>query len=189
MIDYDELNEADLVRLAQQGDRYAFEPIVVRNKDRVFGMIHRSTRDFHLSEELSQEVFVRAYRGILHFRFDCSISSWLIRITLNVVATYWGSRPYRQSQLTGSIDDDLHDTHTIRGDEVVLHRERVSMFYHCLDDLRDRFKTAIVLVGLQGASYAEAAEAMQVPVGTVRSRLNHARILLSKCLALRGDLI
>ena len=184
--EYEELEEGDLIRLAQGGERNAFAPLVMKHKDRVFSVIHRSIRDFHLAEELSQEVFVRAYRGIRGFRFDCSLSSWLTRIALNVVATHRTSRRFRDSQVTDSPERELHDQRVANGEDAFLGRERITLLHRCFEKLGDRYQSVLVLVGFEGTSYEDAAEALRVPIGTVRSRLNQARLLLTKCLSLHG---
>jgi len=74
----------ELIRLAQRGDLDAYASIVTLYKDRVFSLLRRSVHDFNSAEDLSQEVFIRAYRGLKGFRFDCTFSSWLMRIAINV---------------------------------------------------------------------------------------------------------
>lgn len=186
MSEYEGLEESALIKLAQRGERNAFAPIVTKHKDRVFSVIHRAVREFEIAEELAQEVFIRAYRGIAGFRFDCSLSSWLIRIALNVVATHRSSRRFRQSQVTQSTEAEVVDSGVVNGEEALLNRERVNLLYRCFEKLGERYQSVVTLVGFEGASYEEAAEVMRVPIGTVRSRLNQARILLSKCLSLQG---
>ena len=179
----------ELIRLAQRGDLDAYASIVTLYKDRVFSLLRRSVHDFNSAEDLSQEVFIRAYRGLKGFRFDCTFSSWLMRIAINVSSTHRASTRFRQSQVTDSVEDDLVDNSSTNGEQDALQRERLLALNRCLQKLSGRLRDAVTLIGLHGSSYEEASETLQIPVGTVRSRLNQARILLSKCLSLHGDAI
>lgn len=177
----DGFDESELIQRAQQGDTTAFEPLVLRYKDLVFARIYRSVCDRSSAEELSQEVFVKAFRGIRGFRGDCKFSSWLTRIALHAVSTHRSSRGYREALRTEPGAQEISHSLDEGAEAVLLQRERVSVLGRCLGELSERLHAVMVLVALNGASYEEAAEAVQVPLGTVRSRLNQARLQLMTC--------
>lgn len=187
-----------LVRAAQSGEEAPFRELVLAHQNKIFSVIMRQVRVREVAEELAQEVFVKAYRNLAQFRGEASFRTWLIRIALNTTHTYFSSRAYRAQRMTVSVnlvpkenDGDLCDAHVVASgspDEALLSRERLTWFSECMQKLGQDMRQVLTLVGLEHYSYEEVAQVMQVPVGTVRSRLNRARLLVKDCLLRRGAL-
>lgn len=149
-------------------------------------MVYRAVRDFGLAEEISQEVFIKAYRALKSFRFDCKLSSWLVRIALNAVSTHRNSKRAQQDAATDLYSAQVGDLVVQNAEEELLAKERITFFYRCFKKLSDKFRGVVLLIAIQSASYEDAAEILQIPVGTVRSRLNQARLQLVRCISIHG---
>lgn len=176
--------DEDLLKAIREGRPEAFDEFVLRFKRLVLTIIYRHTGDTALTDDLGQEVFLRAYRGIGKFKGECSLSTWLTRITINVVNSYYVSRPHKErinaQPLTPSNDEreiDEDDT------EEKLAEQRAA-FREALQRLRAEHREIIVLCGIEGKSYEEVTEILKIPLGTVKSRLHAARLAVRDQLGL-----
>lgn len=170
------------VRAAQAGDREAFDYLVERHKDIVYAVAYRFAKDPDLALDLSQDVFIRAYRGIRSFKGKSSFSTWLYRIAMNTcidytrkrsrsvdsstvpeeVAEYADSEPVRRGAPSGPRSDTLSS-------------ELGEQIQRAIDLLPDYHKSVFVLYEIEGLSYKEIAEVVGCSIGTVMSRLHYAR--------------
>ena len=151
--------------------------LIERHQNLVFGMIMRQVGDRVLAEELAHECFVRAYKHLAKVRAEANFSTWLTRIALNVTSSYFTSRRYREALRSESFDVRLHD----RGqdsDPSPAAETMLNSFRQALANLKPKFREVLTLCALEGKSYEDAAQVLAIPVGTVRSRLNKARLLL-----------
>ena len=179
----DSISDADYVRRLQRGETDAFEMLVRRHEKTIFNLVYRMLGDYDEAAEVSQEVFLSAYRAIGRFRGDANFSTWLYRIALNHTSTRRKSLSRRQ-QRNVAIEDtepvrDLQPgpAETMEKKEI---RERVQ---RALNNLEPDDATVIVLRDLQDIPYEEVARLLEVPVGTVKSRLHRARQALKSQLA------
>jgi RNA polymerase sigma-70 factor, ECF subfamily len=176
------VNERELVERCRRGDEGAFQELVDRYKDLVFALIARTVQDRSRAEDLAQDVFLRIHRGLPYFRGEARLSTWIYRIVANV-CLHDQSRP-KGGGHTVSIDGDEP-----RG------RVTVSTTDRRFGDLelRDRLEKAIarlpahyrLLIAahyLQGARYEDVAEALQLPLGTVKTQLFRAKQQLRRLL-------
>jgi|688.fasta_scaffold441152_2 RNA polymerase sigma-70 factor (ECF subfamily) len=165
-------------RLAQQagnGDREAFRSLVTRYKDYVFSLIRRQVRDEFVAEDLTQEVFLKVFRGLGTFRADALFKTWLVRIALNTTNTYFGSRRYKESCATEQFPDEHEVVAPYLTSTSSETDQRLILFHQALAALSPKLRDVLVLCALQEKSYEETADLLSIPVGTVRSRLNSAR--------------
>lgn len=166
----------DAVRRAQAGERGAFDELYEAHVDRVYALCLRMTADRRWAEELVQDVFVKAWRRIDTFRGASAFSTWLHRVTVNVVLDAQKARGRRPAQLSTLSDEALIGGGAGRGaggDPL----GRLAL-EHALASLPDRARTALVLYAVEGYRYEEIAELMGVSLGTVKSHIHRARGLL-----------
>jgi len=166
-----------LVKRAQNGDRKAFEQIYREHAGRIYGLCWRLTADADLAEELTQEAFVRAWRKLHLFRGQSALSTWLHRLTANVVMAdhrVHGARRRRQLPLDDVRSEAL--VHGGRDTEVALDLERT------IATLPARARTVFVLHDVEGYGHAEIAEIAGIAIGTSKAHLHRARELLRKAL-------
>jgi RNA polymerase sigma-70 factor (ECF subfamily) len=178
----DPARERELVERCRRGDEGAFQELVDQYKDLVFALIARTVQDRSRAEDLAQDVFLRIHRGLPYFRGEARLSTWIYRIVANV-CVYDHARPPATMPL------DPVDTDRRR------EREALSVSDRRFGDLelRDRLEKAIarlpanyrLLVAahyLQGIQYEELAEALQLPLGTVKTQLHRAKQQLRRLL-------
>jgi RNA polymerase sigma-70 factor (ECF subfamily) len=176
--------DAPLVRLAQEGNARAFEALVVKYQRRIARHVARHVRHAGEVEEVVQETFIKAYRGLPSFRGDSSFYSWLYRIASNAAFTHLRRGP-REAQLALGEDerDEPFDPGTTDGEDP----ERTLMASQMADAVKQGLQRmpaeladALTLYEVEGKSYTEIAQMLDVPVGTVRSRIFRAREALAR---------
>jgi RNA polymerase sigma-70 factor (ECF subfamily) len=171
----DTIREADLVKRAQDGERNAFSDLVRMHAPGVFNVVYRMCGDHQLAEDAAQETFIQAWLHLSSYRPHSSLRNWLYRIAVNAATDML--RKDRRI-LPGSVDDfELTDPQP--GPEARYSQaERAGMVQKAVASLPDASRAVLVLREYEGLSYQEIAEALDIPAGTVMSRLNYARSLL-----------
>jgi RNA polymerase sigma-70 factor, ECF subfamily len=178
------IGDAECVRRVQQGDTDSFEILVRRHQRAIFNLVYRLLGDYDEAAEVAQEVFLSAYKSIGQFRGDANFSTWLYRIGLNHASTRRKSLNNAQQRYvpldgTEVIADRAADpARSFESKEI---QQRVQQALNSLepDDAR-----IIVLRDLQDVPYENVAEMLDIPVGTVKSRLHRARQALKANLSL-----
>jgi RNA polymerase sigma-70 factor (ECF subfamily) len=173
--------DQELVRRVQHGDKKAFDVLVRKYQQKIIKLISRYVRDQDEAQDVAQETFIKAYRALANFRGDSAFYTWLYRIAINTAKNYLVS----QSRRPPDTDIDAEDAVQFDGDsklretdlpEQLVHRDEVErVIYEAIDALPEDLRTAITLRELEGLSYEEIAQAMECPIGTVRSRIFRAR--------------
>ncbi len=183
--------DEELVRRAQAGDTDAYDVLVHRYFDRIFGLVYNMIGHRQDAEDLVQTIFVRAYRALRRFRGDSAFSTWLYRIALNT--SYTAST--RQRRRAGDIslahleEDTGWEPAARTGGALDTPEQRVSLkelqrrLNEALQSLSEEHRQVVVLHDIQGWRHEDIAKAMNLPVGTVRSRLFYARRHLQEQLA------
>jgi RNA polymerase sigma-70 factor (ECF subfamily) len=180
-------DDREAVRRVQAGDTEAFEPLVEKYKRKVFRLAYQVLRDQEEALDVAQEAFVKAFRALPAFKGDSAFYTWLFRITMNVALDRKRQRATRAKSLGAedvapeewertamSTDPDPEDV--AAGVET---RERIRKG---LDSLSEHHRTIVILSDIEGLQYREIAEVLGIPMGTVMSRLHHARKRLREVL-------
>lgn len=186
-MDLEALEDVELVRLAgPERQPEAFEELMRRHQGRLYGALARMVRDRERVEDLCQETFLKAWRGLATFSGDAAFYTWLYRIARNQVASEFRreqARPKLRLSLDQPFEEDgprLEAPAPPDSDpgRAVLDAERRAAVFRAIRDLVPDFREIIVLRDLERRSYEDMAELLEVPVGTVRSRLHRARMEL-----------
>ncbi len=187
------MTEEELVRLARQGDQSAFEQLVRDNEKRIYNLALRMAGHPEDALDLSQEIFLNAWKGLSAFKGDSSFATWLYRLASNACVDFLRSQK-RQREAAGfalSLDDE--DAPSPPVDSVELphaqleRRERERALHRALQRLPDHHRQILVMRELQGLSYQEMSQALDLDLGTVKSRLTRARLALRKILLRDGN--
>ena len=182
--------DAQLVERAKRGDPKAFEMLVVKYQRRIERLIARMVRDVDLVQDIAQESFIRAYRALPNFRGDSAFYTWLYRIAVNTAkkalldmkrdptVTEAALRSQDEDgEETSRVENELTDGET--PEALLASKEIASAVNSAIEDLSEDLRQAITLREIEGLSYEEIAEAMDCPIGTVRSRIFRAREAIS----------
>jgi RNA polymerase sigma-70 factor (ECF subfamily) len=174
-------NDQQLVQRVQAGDKAAFNLLVLKYQHRVLKLVSRFVSDATEAEDVAQEAFIKAYRALSSFRGDSAFYTWLYRIAINTAKNALVSSRRRPVDFDLDLQDpEQYDRHARLKESdtpegVLLTEEIREVVEKAMEQLPEDLRTAIVLRELEGLSYEEIAEAMDCPVGTVRSRIFRAR--------------
>ena len=175
----------------RRGDALAYERLVAEHSGDVYALLFRLTNDCEEARDLTQETFLRAFQSIDRFRGDASLKTWIYRIGINQARNRWRWWRRRKRDVTVSLDatDDQNDTplaaslpndNALNPEQETLAREREAQLRHALLGLRSAFREAVVLRDVEGFSYEEIAEMLQISIGTVKSRIARGRLELRR---------
>lgn len=175
-----------LVERVQRGEKEAFDLLVLKYQHKLIKLISRYLRDSAEVLDVTQDTFLKAYRALPKFRGDSAFYTWLYRIAINTAKNHLVSQGRRPpegdvdstdaEQLTG--ESELKDYAT--PEHLLLKEEIEQTVIEAIDQLPQDLKTAITLRELEGLSYEEIAQAMECPIGTVRSRIFRAREAINR---------
>jgi RNA polymerase sigma-70 factor (ECF subfamily) len=172
--------DAELVRLAQAGDAKAFEALVVKYQRRIARHVARYAKAAGDVEDLVQETFIRAYRGLASFRGDSAFYSWLYRIATNAALNHLERRPgdvllgddapeERADAFEPGVSDAEDPERTLMAKQIAETVQRA------VARLQPELAEALMLYEIEGKTYAEIAGMLGIPIGTVRTRIFRAR--------------
>ena len=182
--------DTQLVREFQSGDKSAFDALVLKYKDKVFNLCYRFLGDYQEADDISQDVFVKAYRSLNRFRLESSFFTWLYRITVNTCKNRLKSLEYRYKKRILRINhSDYQDEPSqaiVLKDNTpspvadLLNKEKMLAIQRAINSLPAEQKTVVVLRDVEGFSYEEITDMTGYKLGTLKSRLARARIDLRK---------
>ena len=172
------------VALAQQGDMNAYNQLVIRHQGKIYAMIRNMVRNDADAWDLSQDVFIKAWRALPNFESRSRFSTWLFRISHNVVYDWVRKRKIESS---GELNDEIFDRDRIdlsartapalieSPDEALSNSELRMKISAALEKISPEHREVVILKDVQGLSYKESADVMECTLGTVMSRLFYAR--------------
>jgi RNA polymerase sigma-70 factor, ECF subfamily len=185
--DWDE--DHQLVRAVLDGDGTAYRGLVERYQGRIYAVCYGMVRNREDARDMAQEAFVKAFKNLSRFRFGASFYTWLCRIAMNVSIDHLRRQKVRRAEQfdegiatkdSAGVISLAHHRHSPSRD---LERKRLhGRILEALDELPDEQKQVVVLREIEGLAYKEIAEIMDIPEGTVMSRLYYARKKLQKAL-------
>jgi len=173
--------DKDLVLRVQQGDKSAFDLLVIKYQHRIIHLVNRYVKDPSEAQDVAQDAFIKAYRALGDFRGDSAFYTWLYRIAINTAKNYLLSRSRRHSDYEIDVQDaeqfesspQLRDVET--PENLLMNEQIIKVIKSAIEKLPEEMRIAITLREFEGMSYEEIAEAMDCPIGTVRSRIFRAR--------------
>jgi RNA polymerase sigma-70 factor (ECF subfamily) len=181
------IDEQALIERCKAGDVGAFDELVRLYEKRVFNCALRIAGNYHDASDVAQEAFIRAFNSINTFRGDAKFATWIYRIVTNVyLDERKKSKAHRQTSLDDYIElEENSVTRQIQDDspspeEVVETEERARLLQRAISSLPEYQRIIVTLYHMQHRSYEEIAEILRLPIGTVKSRLNRARLALAE---------
>jgi RNA polymerase sigma-70 factor (ECF subfamily) len=176
----------EIVRRVQAGDVAAFDRLVVKYRERVFGVVYNMTSNREDTADLTQDAFIKAFQSINRFQGQSSFFTWLYRIAINSTLTYLRKNRLRTFfSLEKVNEDDQHSAEVVAAltDNTEVEREALvkelqEKLNEAMQKLSIKHRTVVTLFEIDGLSHQEIAEIMNCSVGTVRSRLHYAKHLL-----------
>jgi RNA polymerase sigma-70 factor (ECF subfamily) len=182
------LGEEKAVERCLQGDDAAWETVVNLYAKRIYNLSYRYTCRREEAEDLTQEIFIRVYQNLKSFRSDSgSFQSWIMRVGRNLIIDHFRrTRRYQQAAGTEEMQAmNLRDDKTPNPQRMAEQSEASRFLQAGLQALPPELREAVILRDLEGMSYLEITELLGIPEGTVKSRINRARLELAKLLTKR----
>jgi RNA polymerase sigma-70 factor, ECF subfamily len=167
--------ESGLVGKAKLGDREAFGELVRIHYPGVVQVVYRLCGDTALAEDMAQEAFLRAWINLSSFHLQSSLRNWLYRIAVNAALDVLRRRP---EETLEDEDAQMLPDQTASPEAAMIEKERIAQCQQAMQALPEAARSVLVLREYGGLSYQEIASVLDVPVGTVMSRLNYARTRL-----------
>ena len=179
---YDDL----LIERIKNGDRDAYHDMVTRYWDRIFNRVHHLLKNQQDAEEVTQDAFIRAHRGLANFRGDASFSTWLYQIATNLAHNRYWYWFRRKRDYSISLDQPL----SVEGDltlenvmpsagetpsEAAVTQEFVERVSECMEGLGAKHREVLILRNVKNLSYEQISQQLEISVGTVKSRIARAR--------------
>jgi len=175
----------------RRGDAMAYERLVAEQSNDVYALLYRLTSDAEEARDLTQETFLRAFQSIGRFRGDASLKTWIYRIAINQARNRW--RWWRRRRRDATVSLDATDEHRERPlatilpsdkspspEQQTLAREREAQLRDALCSLGRSYREAVILRDVEGFSYEEIAQTLQISIGTVKSRISRGRLELRR---------
>jgi len=181
------LSDEDLMAEAAEGNERAFTELVNRYKSRVVNLVSRLLNDREASDDISQEVFVRVFLHRKNYRRGAKFSTWLFTIAANLAKNEIRRRKRRRNwtsldEMQETLRDSslqLMDPRANREGDVEV-RQLQGIVGAAIATLPERYRVALALRDIEGLAYEDIAQVLRIPGGTVRSRINRARLMLKK---------
>ena len=180
------MNEILLISRARDGDREAFGALVEQYRDNVYRLAYRMCGNAYDADEAAQEAFVAAWRALPNFRGDAKFSTWLYRLTTNAAIDVMRREKRHKAVGDGEMVEVADDTDSPQ--ETVERTEQQEAVQKALATLSDEYREVLLLRYMEELDYAEIAEVLKLPSGTVKSRINRAKAALKTALLKSGNI-
>jgi len=187
--------DQQLVERVQKGDKRAFDLLVLKYQHKIFAVISRFIRDHAEVQDVAQDAFIKAYRALPNFRGESAFYTWMYRIAINTAKNYLVARNRRPPASDVDVDDAeffagndaMHEMNT--PERNLLRDELQAVIDQAFRDLPEDLRMAVTLREIDGLSYEEIAEELDLPLGTVKAQLFRARDFLAQMMEQTKDSI
>jgi RNA polymerase sigma-70 factor (ECF subfamily) len=176
-----EFDERALIERCRTGDDTAFAELVDRYKDLVYGVVYRMVSDRTQIDDLAQDVFLKIHRGLPYFRGDAKLSTWIYRIVQNVCSEARGRRRHAEVPLESGRDESPR-REPGRPDAAFAELELRDRLEKAVAQLPENYRLLIAAHYMKGVQYEALAEALGIPLGTVKTHLHRAKRRLRELL-------
>ena len=182
-------NDINIINLVKKGDSRAFDVLVVKYQDRLIYSVYKFCKDLELSQDITQEAFVKAFRNIDKFRGESSFYTWIYRIAINTAKNYFSNKSRGAETYNEDILDTALSDMSLNSDnpETLLAAEEMKdAVNQAFQNLPDEIRSTLSLREYDGLSYEEIAKVQNCPIGTVRSRIFKGRELINETFSKLG---
>lgn len=173
-------DEFEIIRQIQKGQSACYKELVLGHQSAVYSLLYTMLRQHSLAEDLTQEVFIKAYENLNRFNFKSRFFSWIYRIAINTAITY------RQKEKRMFLVDTDVLVSECSEEEKILENERSMILKKAIEELKEKYRLVIILKYFEQLSYAEIADVLKIPEKKVKSRLFDARKVLKSFLEENG---
>ena len=181
--------DQDLVTRAQQGDTRAFDALILKYGDKLYGLVYHMTSHKEDTHDLLQEIFARAYQSLGKFRGNSTFYTWIYQIAVNLTLNFLKKKKRRSGLSLNELDAAAHqdpalidNTHEANPEQQTNLNELQVKLNEAMQKLSDPHRMVVTMFDIQGMSHAEIAKVLKTSEGTIRSRLHYAHLQLQAAL-------
>jgi RNA polymerase sigma-70 factor, ECF subfamily len=174
------MEDVELVGLCQKGDVDAFDKLFYKYRDKIYRTAYRMINNQEDALDLTQEIFLKAYRNIGKYNFKSEFSTWLYRLAINLCIDELRKRKNSNEVLMDTIPENLRYSDT--PEDIILSEEQESLIWKALNLLKEKDRVVIILREMEGLSYEEIANTLKCSMGRVKSRIHESREKFRKAL-------
>lgn len=170
-----------LIKKVLNGDKSSFSMIVRNFQDQIYRTVLAQVGEPTMAKDISQDTFIRAFKYLNTFKGESSFKTWITRIAINNVKTYFSSSAYKRTLKSESFKTTEHEQKVSLDTETTAEpysENLLNIMREEISNLKDKYKDVLVMKTFQGLSYKEIAIELNIPVGTVSSRMNSALLAL-----------
>jgi len=184
-------NDEQLIKDFQQGNQVAYEILYNRYKDRIYNFVYRYVNDVDIAQDIAHDTFLKLYTHKHTYKEIAKFSTWLFTIALNICRTELRKKKRRKTYSTSELSTEDREF-AISSDRNVVEDKGSDSFEInavvniCLMKLSEEFRTMIIFRDIQELSYDVISNIMELPIGTVKSRINRGRVKLNQFLSEKG---
>ena len=187
----DNMTDEHLIKDFQNGNVNSYNILVNKYKERIYNFIYRFVRDVNMAEDLTQDTFLKLYTHKDSYREIAKFSTWLYTIAQNLAKTELRKRSRRQTYSVSDLSTEDREFAISSDENIVIDKDSSNQDFNlvimdCLSDLSEEFQIMIILRDFQELSYEVISSIIEVPIGTVKSRINRGRVKLVKLLKEKG---
>ena len=180
LVEITSMEDIELVGLCQKGDTNAFDRLFYKYRDKIYRTAFRMINNPEDALDLTQEIFLKAYKNISKYNFKSEFSTWLYRLAINLCIDELRKRKNSNEVLMDSIPENLIYSDT--PEDIILSEEQESLIWKALNSLKEKERVVIVLREMEGLSYEEIANVLKCSLGRVKSRIHESREKFKKAL-------
>jgi RNA polymerase sigma-70 factor (ECF subfamily) len=167
-------DDFSLIKRFNEGEKEVFRILINRHKEKVRNIVFITLSEIDAIDDISQEVFITVFKNLKNFRYESQFTTWLYRITINKCKDYL--RKKRVRRIFSSVDED----YDYRSTEIDENNDVRMIVRNAIDKLPDKLRIPMILRDIEGLSYQEISESLELDLGTVKSRIFRARESLRK---------
>jgi RNA polymerase sigma-70 factor (ECF subfamily) len=180
-------NEASLLKKARNGDKDAFNLMVIKYQPRIMSVLYGFLKTHSDAEDLTQQTFIKAWTNLDKFRGDSSFYTWIYRITVNTSKNFLVSKKRKSELLNSDLSEEasyeIEPVETYSPEDLLQATQLQKVITETFDQLGEDTRTALTLRELDGLSYEQIADVVNCPVGTVRSRIFRGREVIDEAIS------
>ena len=184
-----------LIERCKKGNKSAFDKLLDKYENRIYNFAYRISGNHEEASEITLEAFIRAFNSIKSFRRDAAFSSWMYRIVKNV---FLDKRKINEKHNHISLDEsyetangfvqrDVKDENSLSPEDTLLNEEKKEIIMDLLSTLPEHHRIPLIMYYSENMSYEDIAKALELPIGTIKSRINRARTTLTEKIKDRGE--
>jgi RNA polymerase sigma-70 factor (ECF subfamily) len=173
--------DINLIKKCVDGDLKSFDQLISRYERNAFAMALRYLGNYDDASDVTQEALIKVYKNISKFRFEASFTTWLYRIVINTAKDFLKKKNREKVVSIDETQKEFKDENKDQNPQEHTERQEVKSEVHrALDKISENYRMVIVLKDIQGFTYDQISEMLEIPIGTVRSRISRGRVELKK---------